>query len=309
MQGIKQFSWAVAFSFCISADANAHDFRLFNPADSKVPGQIDEAVKIVNGIIRRDDLLLAHIRDGEAARENSIPVYTVARRDAEMTVARVPRGCRCIVIGGNEFEEALEAMTEAKALSVDDAVTMLTFLLLHELGHVANEHYGQFLPDASEAVLNTDQTLSKEREAEADQFVGDILRGHREAFYSDDPDAFAESLIATPVILLISSLSFSVSTLASLDCLGCRVLGSKEIFWDHSRSHPNFEYRLLKLNHAISPDLGYDAMVEDYERARGAAGSATILYEGERIPVEEGSEEYRVFEDLIRSLQDAEDQN
>jgi len=200
-------------------------------------------------------------------------------------------------------------MVEAKALNDDDAVTMLTFLLLHELGHVAKEHYGQFLPDASQVVLNDDHTLSKEREAEADEFVGSILREHRKAFYGDDSRAFEESLKATPVILLIASLSFSVSTNASLDCLGCRVLGSKEIFWDHSRSHPNFEFRLLKLNHAISPDLGYGAMVEDYKRARTAAGSATILYEGERIPVEEGSEEFRVFEDLIRLLQEAEDQN
>jgi hypothetical protein len=94
-----------------------------------------------------------------------------------------------------------------------------------------------------------------------------------------------------------------VSGRASIDNFGGRVLGDPAIFWDHSRSHPNFEYRLLKINHAISPSETSQALFENYEAARQRSGrSIKIQQNGETITYGEDSEEFRKLEELMRSL-------
>lgn len=72
----------------------------------------------------------------------------------------------------------------------------------------------------------------------------------------------------TEAIMFLSSLSFVVSSEATLDCFGCRSLGDPRIFWDHGQSHPNLEYRLLLINHAISATAESQALLDSYEKAR-----------------------------------------
>ncbi len=165
---------------------------------------------------------------------------------------------------------------------------MLALLLLHELGHIHFGHYGGFIPSDQATALNLNPTASKEREEDADAFAAGILR--------DEIDSMGRGEAYTPgvmAIIFVSSLSFVISTQASLDCFGCRVLGSPDIFWDHSQSHENLEFRLLKMNHAIAPSETSQQLLDDYERARdgGSRGSLRIITpEGSMRLVEPSSE-------------------
>jgi hypothetical protein len=127
--------------------------------------------------------------------EGAVPVYIVPAEDAAEMVVRVPEGCRCIVIGGNEFEAAFEKLAAEGALMAGHEVEMLSFLLLHEIGHISLDHYGQFLPDASEAFLNLDENETKLREDAADAFAADALRAEFEKLNGGTPVMAAMNII------------------------------------------------------------------------------------------------------------------
>ena len=216
-------------------------------------------------------------------------------------IAEVPKGCRCVHIGGANFERSFRTLTENNLLLEGDEVAMLVFLLLHEVGHVANEHYGAFLPKLEAATPNLDQTASKAHEEEADAFVGQILRreflrlgngddltAEFDTYFGcsgfDDPDSVCFGLrdpeSAEPgitdvgfldVVFFTWSLSFVISAEMSLDCFGCRVLGHPSYFWDHGQSHPNFQYRLLKIAHAITESPASLELIKEFEKGRKEA--------------------------------------
>lgn len=228
--------------------------------------QVDAAISTVNAIL--DDAARAlWLANPIAKRRNvagTVPVYIVPTEDSAGMVTRVPEGCRCIVIGGNEFEAAFEKLAAEGPLMVGHEREMFTFLLLHEMGHISLGHYGQFLPDPSQALfLNLDENATKAREDEADAFAAEALRAEMGKL-----DGGMPVMAAMNVVMFVQSLAFIVSGRASIDNFGARVLGDPVIFWDHSRSHPNFEYRLLKINHAISPSETSQALLDDYEAAR-----------------------------------------
>jgi hypothetical protein len=262
--------------------------------------QVDAAIGAVNAML--DDpaltLWLANPIPGRTNLQGAVPVYIVQVADAAGMVMRVPDGCFCMVIGGNEFEAAFEKVAAEGPLIADHKREMLTFLLLHEMGHIRLGHYGPFLPDPGKAILNLDENDTKAQEDAADAFAAEVLRTQLGALDSGTP-----VMAAMNVIMFVQSLSFIVSSRASIDNFGARVLGDPAIFWDHSRSHPNFEYRLLKINHAISPTETSQALLDDYEAARQSSGrSITIRQNGETITYSEDSREFRKLEELMRVL-------
>ncbi len=272
-----------------SAQECSFEKRLIEPTET----QLSKAIEIVNGLVHDPELRLELAKDGDL-EGSAIPVYAVKPRDANGMVAHVREGCRAILVGTQEFELSFPKLAEGNVLLEGDENEMLALLLLHELGHIRHKHYGAFLPTGQAASLNLDPTASKKRETEADAFAARIL--------SDEMDAMGRGEAYIPgvmVITFVSSLSFIISTEATLNCFGCRALGSPDIFWDHSQSHENLEYRLLKMNHAIARSETSQQLLNDYERARGESsrGSLRIFTpDGGMRLVHPGSGE---FENLI----------
>ena len=193
-----------------------------------------------------------------------IPVTSVRPSRAQGMVAQVPPGCREIVIGGAEFFEAYQSAAPDDSLLVGDEVHMLSLLFLHEMGHINAGHHGAFVPNTNqEPILNLDSNLSKEYEREADAFVSAVLARHATLAQTGEADFGALWLIT-----FLGKLSFDISARAAIDCFGCRPLGSPDIFWDHSQSHENLEYRLLTINHAISPSDTSLELITSFERER-----------------------------------------
>ncbi|MDN2584293.1 hypothetical protein [Aquibium sp. ELW1220] len=262
--------------------ANPCEFASRN-ADT-MNSRIERAIKITNAAVRDSALELYFANPaGSDADRNGVPVHHIRPDPDRPVVAEVPAGCRSIVVSGVHFDRNFAALAEDNVLMQDKQIPMLVFLLLHELGHVANEHYGAFLPDTSDAVPSNVATDSKERERQADSFVATILKREFDRMGTGTPPIQDYDLYfgITDAIMFLSSLSFIVSSEATLDCFGCRSLGDPRIFWDHGQSHPNLEYRLLLINHAISETPESRALLESYEQGRDdlADRPPLILYQ------------------------------
>lgn len=287
---------AESVAFPASALGCSFESRLIEPTKT----QLRDAIAIVNRIVDDQNLKMTLAGDG-GQQEGTIPVFAVKPSDANRMVAHVRQGCRAILIGTQEFETTFSKLADGNELLENNEKEMLALLLMHELGHIHLGHYGGFIPTDQPPALNLNLTASKRREEDADAFAAGILR--REIAAIDKGEAYFPSLM---VITFVSKLSLVISTQAMFDCFGCRVLGSPDIFWDHSQSHENLEYRLLKMSHAIAPSETSQQLLDDYENARdeSSRGSLRIFTpNGGMRRVEPGSEEFQEFEKLLSDLE------
>jgi hypothetical protein len=228
-----------------------------------------------------------------------VPVSSVRASRSNAAVAQVPRGCREIILDGTTFFELFSHISSSEnSLIKGHEVDMISLILLHELGHIQEGHHGAFLPTNKKSIINLEENTTKEYESAADAIVAKILIQHVDAIDSGKADTGAIMLVA-----FLSTLSFEIGGQTMLNCLFCRHLGSKQIFWDHSYSHENLEYRLLKLSHEISPNSVSKGLLEDYENQRNKpAGMWVIGEDGNRSYIYENSEEFKQFQDFIESL-------
>lgn len=258
---------------CAAQDA---PYRLRD--DDALEAQVDKAIEVVNAVLKDPGHVLFRFKlpDDEARTDSAIPVYIVESRDAQDTIIRVPENCRCIVVGANEFNKNFARIAVEGSLIADHEAEMLTFLLLHELGHITQGDYGQFLPNHQSPALNLDANETKRREDAADEYAAAALREQVAQFYDPEFDDYVMDAVWSTTFL--QALSFVIGSRASIDCFGCRPLGLPTIFWDHGRSHPNFEYRLLRINHMISPTEINQDLLDAFEIGRKNA-MPIILYE------------------------------
>lgn len=257
-------------------------------AEEAVDTKLEHAIAATNAAVRDPALeLYLWTAENVAPSETAIPVYHIRPDPKRPIVAEVPAGCRAIVLNGVMFEKNFAVLSADNELMESKDISMMMFLLLHEIGHIKNEHYGAFLPDADKAFVNNDPTQSKTHERQADEFVAEVLKREGERLGTntppiDDYDLYWET---TNTILFLSSLSFTVSVQNTLNCPFCRSLGDPRIFWDHSQSHPNFEYRLLLINHAISSTPESQQLLDEYERTRSQLDNRQpeILYQADDL--------------------------
>ena len=247
----------------------------------------ERSVAMVNRLVADDGIALSL---GGAERD-AIPVYLVRDR----TLARVPQGCRCVEIGGQGVRQ-MEAQIAHSTLSAEDAAKLLAIILIHEIGHIRNGDHGAFLRRDGQVFLNNARNPDKDKEIAADDYVIEKLKV--------DPDIVDDtSLSRMELGVAISLYLFDLSTQNSRDCFAGRVLGSPCIFWDHSQSHPNFEYRLLRINHALIGSPVSKQLLEDFEQGRVRSGSLVIVGpDGERRTIKEGDEDYEEWKSVLEQL-------
>lgn len=239
-----------------------YDERHFDPTWSQLKG----AVELINLIVNTPALFMQIAGDPEVKDPDpeAIPVHLTTPEGGRGLVASVPAECRAIVIDGNEFEKSYQNLSKNDVLLQGNEMYMLALLLLHELGHIQAGHYGAFIPVEGAATTNLDSTNDKKREEQADEFVGAMLRTQFLAL--EKGEAIFTSV---PLMALVSSLSFTISTRAALDCYPCRVIGSPELFWDYGQSHPNLQLRLMMLDHRINPTATSQEILDDFLEMRG----------------------------------------
>ena len=228
------------------------------------------AIVAVNEVLgeKISPLMLIDANGNHRVRDDIIPVYHVAPI-YNFSIAAVPFSCRCIVINGLGFEESFATLSGESILLQGKEVPMLVFLLLHEIGHIQAGHYGQFLPKLETAQVNNEQNLSKEQETEADLYAASLLRrALRDLGESDEIDFNKPFFDFVSTTMFLSILSFELTNKVNSECLTCWMYSDPRIFWDHGRSHPNFLYRLLRMDYEISKSEVSLSLLKRFEDKR-----------------------------------------
>ena len=178
----------------------------------------------------------------------------------------VLRDCSCIVAQVEVFQkwaanyELISGLSDESILSGTD---VMTYFLLHEVGHIRNGHAGRALGSGDSSNFNREDTSTKQNESAADSFAASII--------AEGKDGDLElSLLANSIQLKLAMLSFDLQGIRVTQNFGCSATDSPCAFHDKGDTHPNLEYRFLRVNCLL--DEQYCPMLEDYEKRRNSDG-------------------------------------
>ena len=253
-------------------------YRAARPA-SPVGRATAEAIDLLNHITAADPSLRLAPGWESGAGPEDIPVHVV-RPDGfgPLKVAEVPNGCRCIVVGAEGFKNLLREPQGRSSMFDYEPGPVLAFILLHELGHIRHGHYGAFVDGhaVDQELLNLDETEAKAREDQADEFLVRVLRDAQA-----DSEDFFRWMASSQLVIELWHLSWNLSVRRRVDYFGSSATGDRRVFWDVGTSHPNFEYRLLRINHKLVNSEDSAALLKEFEDARIKGREPMILYQAE----------------------------
>jgi hypothetical protein len=257
-------SLALWWPACVPPHPGAFDPALFGYAETTAGRSLaGEAIGKANSIVdSREHVPLAAGWDKAAWMPESVPVHLIGA-SAEMIF--VPRGCRCVVVSVPAIQAWLAGASDAAKndMAVDGA-SVLTFMLLHELGHIAHGDQADsaFAPyPARAADTNLVPTAEKTREFAADAWAAEHLK---EAFMPGHRGFFA----SMSVQMALTSVSWNLARRRLIDNFGATVLRDPRVLFDAGYSHPNFELRILVANELVSASPAAKALRDEFERMR-----------------------------------------
>ena len=223
----------------------------------------------------------------ERAEGSRVPVYLVGlERPGKFGISFVPRGERCIFVD----DEALSSLREAVLGRIpeqplcEDQV-LLGLILLHEAGHIEHGDWGRAFPSQhSSNTLNADETEGKKREIEADRFAAGRIKdavGSPPTSRRVSAGARLENAVREVGFRLflhrkkkdLESLRHELDELVSPApgrSRGETLHQSSEsvAYLDSGASHPNLEYRLMRMHYEIFPTEGERKILEQIENQR-----------------------------------------
>lgn len=232
---------------------------------SKNRNEVDHAVGLCNKILA-PKLNHLKLRTAWSDEKEGIPVYLVGLANLTWSdMLFVPEDERAVIIG----QPQLEVFCARYVKRVEDRPLLLALFLLHELGHIHHGEDGSYTGSDSRG-LNLDLTDQKRKEEAADEFaVGQI----REGMKVGQP---TERFVASCTVgNSLGMLSFNVNTSALLKDFGGR---SRSRYWDAGYTHPNFERRLLVMEHLLAPTTASAALLEQFDEERSKAGTSPFFH-------------------------------
>jgi hypothetical protein len=226
-----------------------------------------KALKTANAILALSSEFALTGRSDQAPAKTGtksfLSVYSVKPTKPPFVIQVPFRSCNCIFFQDEEFRKSLTGYsTRLKQMLEIEPSDMLSFMILHEVGHVANGDLGQF--DKEGPDYNVTDTEQKQRERRADEFaVKAILKA------KDDKKSLA-FLDAMSVELAITKASWNLAALRVLGSFGGSVLCSRSLFQDRGSSHPNFELRILVANDIDQNTSESRELLSSFEDCRAA---------------------------------------
>ena len=223
----------------------------------------------------------------ERAEGMRVPVYLVGLdRPGKFGISFVPKGERCIFVD----DEALSSLQIAVLGQIPEQAPcenheLLALILLHEAGHIEHGDWGRAFPSqASSNALNAEETEGKKREIEADRFaagqikdaVGSPPTSRRVAAGARLENAVRE----VGFRLFLHRMKKDLESLRhEFDELWRQAPGSSRgearhqssesvAYLDAGVSHPNLEYRLMRMHYEIFPTQGEKEILEQIENRR-----------------------------------------
>jgi len=183
-----------------------------------------------------------------SAESNSklIPVFLLRKEGfLNNETIFVPADENCIFIIERNFDDFILNLSKSKNWSFEvDTINLLSLMLLHEVGHIANGHQGSFgdnqFIDLSS--LNNYETINKNKELAADYFAAKIIKNASKTGFTK------KESIAFSLRLFLGSLTFDLEQKDRLENL---FANEQNRYWDEGYSHPNFRLRLKIINHFL----------------------------------------------------------
>jgi hypothetical protein len=150
----------------------------------------------------------------------------------------------------------------------------LTYILLHEAGHIMKGTSAVAFENGQLSQLNVSPSKSKANEEDADEFAAALLRQ-----YSRRTPATNASLEANSVVNELAILGWNMQVYLSVDEFGAIVTGKPGVFFDNGYSHPNLAWRILRTNNLIQRSEETQRLLDVFEEARQRGLSPQPWYE------------------------------
>jgi len=185
----------------------------------------------------------------------------------------VPNNCRCIFFQPEAFAAWLAAHSTAdpQMLSIEPK-DVLTFMFLHEIGHIVHGDPGQFEAQNQQSSYNTDKTTQKAREEAADEYAVNLV-----AVASRGKNSLDAWMAAMNVQLVLTNLSWNMAEQRFLLHFGATALCSRSVFVDAGYSHPNFELRMLMANDMLAQTALSRQLLENFQACRSTPPSPVLF--------------------------------
>jgi hypothetical protein len=271
--GLLALTWSLA-----SAEPASNDPVLHKGLQHTEQGRdlVSKTIAITNDLLANQDTGLeltgSWAANQPTASVEAVPVHLVsAPRAAWTTPAAAPKSCRCVFVNPAAFQAFMDAQTNGPGRMQLDAKYVLTFMLLHEVGHIKRRSSATDFENGELAQLNTSDSLDKAAEKEADQFAADAIR----AGLKKGAMLGIEAAWVSHALVL---LSWNMQAFISLDNFGATAVGAPAVFFDKNLSHPNLIWRVLSVNHLIQQTEADKKLLESFEAARERGANPAGLY-------------------------------
>lgn len=225
--------------------------------------ETDAAIRLANLLLPKDaPLLYGTWVNTPIASGAGVAVYLVAGRNlTPADLAFVTPGCEGIVLQTVPFQAWEASLFDLDGPTVEP-VAMTAFVLLHELGHLKRADCGKNWIANQHAELNDQINADKAQEFAADGVAVDIMKVAVRLGSVDSRVA------AGRIEMALATASFYVAGRRIVASPGAAVIGSPLVFWDIGLSHPNFEWRLLKVNDLLNSNQTSRQLLADFEGGR-----------------------------------------
>jgi hypothetical protein len=233
------------------------------------------AIERTNSLLPKTDLRLSPSwQDAARSEASTVPVYLVeVPPSSASTPAAVPRACRCVFVNPSLLQAFVKQHSEGPGRMSLDASYVLTFMLLHEVGHIRKNSAGVEFDKGDMSQLNIEPSLAKANEEDADEFAALLIREY--ARPGPSVDAF---LTAIRVMMQLGNLSWNMQAYRTLDEFGAAATGKRSVFFDQSYSHPNLAWRFLRSNYLIYQTPVAKQLLDAFEEVRQRSLDPQPLY-------------------------------
>ena len=223
----------------------------------------DAAIRIANALLAKGSPRLQGVWSARTFDPAAvIPVYLVGDRNlTPADLAFVTPFCEAIALQNPPFQAWVRSLSDSDGPQVEPAA-MTAFVLLHELGHLKSHDCGRKFVADNHGALNDQTNADKAQEFAAD---GVAVAAVRTATQYGSLDA---KVAAGRVEMALATASFYVAGRRIVASPGAVLLGSPAVFWDIGFTHPNFEWRLLKVNDLLNSSEVTQKLLADFEAGR-----------------------------------------
>lgn len=236
---------------------------------------LDSAIKSANLMAKANGPTLSPSWGWSEGDAQSVPVYLVASSPGAIsTPAAVPQDCMCVFVNLPAFEAWLNAHSSGSGRMSLEPKHLLTFMLLHEVGHLNKRTSGAEFSNGYLSQLNIEPALAKAKEEEADEFATELVRE-----WSRSTSDFTTSTEANWVAIELAKLSWNMQAYRALDEFGALETGKPSVFFDQNMTHPNLAWRVLRSNYLIQQSQETKALLDAFEEARQKGANPQPLYQ------------------------------